>query len=88
MLELMEIHLNPALQARLDQLAADTGLAQAALVEDAVSGYVSELALTRETLNRRYDDIKNGRVVLIDGEDALARLKAKTQAQRAASPLA
>jgi hypothetical protein len=33
-------------------------------------------------LNSRYDDLKSGRVKLIDGEKALARLKANTEAQR------
>ena len=78
----MEVHLNPDLQSRLDKLAAATGRDQAMLIEEAVSGYVDELALTRDTLDRRYDEIKSGRVALIDGEEALARLKANTQTQR------
>lgn len=84
----MEVTLNPALQARLEQLAAETGRGQAALVEEAVSGYLSELASTRDMLDRRYDDLKSGRAALIDGEAALARLKAKTQEQRKTPPRA
>jgi hypothetical protein len=33
-------------------------------------------------LDGRYDDIKSGKVKLIDGEEAFARLKEKTEAQR------
>lgn len=45
-------------------------------------GYLDELARARETLDCRYDDLKNGRVLPIDGEEAFARLNAKTEAQR------
>jgi hypothetical protein len=41
------------------------------LVEDAMSGYLAELSQLRNTLDRRYDQIKNGKVQPIDGEDAL-----------------
>ncbi len=78
----MEVHLKPDLQARLDKLATETGRATDELVEDAVSGFFDELALTRGMLDRRYDELKSGRVKLIDGEEAFARLKAKTEAQR------
>ena len=37
---------------------------------------------TRGTLNRRYDELKSGKVKPIEGEEAFARLKAKTEAQR------
>ena len=37
---------------------------------------------TRDMLNRRYDDLKSGRVKPIDGEEAFARLNAKTKAER------
>jgi hypothetical protein len=52
------------------------------LVEDAVIGLLDELAQTREMLDRRYDDLENGRVQLIDGEEAYRRLMEKTEAQR------
>ncbi len=78
----MELHFNPDLQAKLDKLATETGRPTGQLVEDAVLGYFDELAQTRETLNSRYDDLKSGRVLPIDGEEAFARLKAKTEAQR------
>jgi hypothetical protein len=33
-------------------------------------------------LNSRFDELKSGRVKSIDGEEAFARLKEKTEAQR------
>ena len=84
----MELHFRPDLQARLDKLAVDSGRDQALLIEEAVSGYLDELAQTRSMLDRRYDELKGGQVTLIDGEEALSRLKAKTHAQRAKSRLA
>ena len=78
----MEVNLNPDLQAKLDQLALETGRPTLELIEDAVASYFGELLHTREMLNNRYDDLKSGRVKPIDGGEALARLKAKTEAQR------
>jgi hypothetical protein len=37
-------------------------------VEDALSGYLAEIAEVREMLDGRYDDIKSDRVKPIDGE--------------------
>jgi hypothetical protein len=37
-------------------------------VEDALAGYLTEVAEVREMLDGRYDDIKSGRVKPIDGE--------------------
>ena len=45
-------------------------------------GYFDELAHTREMLDRRFDDLENGRVKPIDGEEAYRRLMEKTDAQR------
>ena len=73
---------NPELQAKIDRWAAETGRGLDELIEDAMAGYFEELAQTREMLNRRYDDLKSGRVKSIDGEEAFARLRAKTEAQR------
>jgi predicted transcriptional regulator len=64
----MEVHFAPELQAKIDQLVAETGRPPERLLEDAMAGYVSELAQTRETLDSRYDDLKSGRVKPIDGE--------------------
>jgi hypothetical protein len=41
-----------------------------------------EQAQVRDMLDSRYDELKSGRVKPIDGEEAFALLKAKTEAQR------
>ena len=81
-LKAMEVRFKPDLQAKLEELATETGRPTDELVEDAVAGYVDELARTQDMLNSRYDDLKSGRVKPIDGEEAFARLKANTEAQR------
>ena len=78
----MEVHFNNDLQAKLDQLTTETGRPMDELVDDVVAGYFDELAGVREKLNSRYDDLKSGKVKPIDGEEAFARLKAKTEAER------
>jgi len=78
----MEVHFTPDVQAKLEQMARDTGRRSDELVEDAVIGLFDELAYTREMLVRRYDDLESGRVQPIDGEDAYRRLMEKTEAQR------
>ncbi len=64
----MEVHFAPELQARIDQLVIETGRPVEELIEDALAGYVPELAQAREMLDSRYDDLKGGRVKSIDGE--------------------
>ena len=64
----MEVNFAPDLQARIDQLVTETGQAPEKLLEDAMAGYVAELAQTREMLDSRYDDLKSGKVKPIDGE--------------------
>ena len=71
----MEVHFAPDLQAKLDQLATETGRPPGELVEDVVAGYFDELAQTRGMLNSRYDDLKSGRVKLIDGEEFFEGLR-------------
>jgi hypothetical protein len=78
----MEIHFTPDVEKKLNDLAAQSGRGTDDLLLDALAGYFDELAETRDMLNSRYDDLKSGRVKPIDGEEAFARLKAKTQAQR------
>ncbi|MCX6636847.1 MAG: hypothetical protein NT090_17450 [Acidobacteria bacterium] len=78
----MEVHFKPDVQAKLDQMARESGRPSDELVEDAVIGYVDELAHTREMLDRRFDDLESGRVKPIDGEEAYRRLMEKTDAQR------
>jgi len=78
----MEVRFNPDLQAKLDELAIETGRATSELVEDAVLGYFDELARAREALNSRYDDLKSGTVKAIPGDEVIARLREKSAARR------
>jgi hypothetical protein len=67
--------LPPDLQAKIDQLVIETGYAPDKLIEDAMAGYVAELAEVREILNSRYDDLKSSRVKPIDGEEFFESLR-------------
>ena len=78
----MEIQFTPDVEKKLNDLAAQSGRGPDELLQDALAGYLDELTQTRDMLNSRYDELKSGRVKPIDGEEAFARLKAKTQAQR------
>ncbi len=78
----MEVHFAPDLERRLSDLAAQSGRGTEDLLQDALAGYLDDLAQTRNMLNSRYDHLKSGRVKPVDGEEALARLQAKTEAQR------
>jgi len=64
----MEVHFKPETESRLNDLASKSGRATDELLEDALAGYFEESAVVREMLDRRYDDIKSGRVKPIDGE--------------------
>jgi hypothetical protein len=51
-------------------------------LQDAIAGYFEELTQLRGMLDSRYDDIKSGRVKPIDGEEAFARLRRKSEVRR------
>ena len=78
----MVVHLKPETESRLQELAATTGRAPDELVEDAMTGYLAELAQVRNMLDGRYDEIKSGRVQPIDGEKAFNQLREKSQDRR------
>jgi len=78
----MEVHFAPDVEKKLNDLAAQSGRRADELLQDALAGYFDELARTRGMLNSRYDELKSGEAQPIDGEEAFARLKAKTEAQR------
>jgi predicted transcriptional regulator len=81
--EAMEVHFTPEVQAKLEQMARDTGRRSDELVENAVTDFFEDFAFTRETLDRRYDDLESGRVKPIPGDEVFARLRAKSAARRA-----
>jgi predicted transcriptional regulator len=81
-LAVMEVHLKPETESRLQDLAAKTGRAPDDLVEDAMAGYLLELAQVRDMLDSRYDEIENDRVKPVDGEEAFANLRRKSEDRR------
>ena len=81
----MQVKFKPETESRLNELAAKTGRSPADLIEDAMAGYLAEVAETRNMLATRYDDIKSGRVKPIDGEQAFARLRRKSKERRPSS---
>lgn len=78
----MEVHFTPDVEKKLNDLATQSGRRTDELLQDALAAYFDELAQTRNMLNSRYDELKSGGVKPIDGEEAFARLKASTEAQR------
>ena len=83
----MELHLRPETESRIQELATETGRAPGDLIEDAMAGYLQELAQVRRMLDSRYDELKSGRVKPVDGEEAFANLrhKSNSDARRARS---
>jgi hypothetical protein len=76
---------NPELQIKLQRWVTETGRPAEELVENVMAGYFDELADTRERLDSRYDDIKNGKVKLIPGDEVEAYFQAKSEASRSRS---
>jgi hypothetical protein len=79
----MEVHFRPETESRLQELASKSGRPLGDLIEDAMAGYLQELAQVRELLDGRDDDLKSGRVQPVDGDEALARLQRKSEERRA-----
>lgn len=79
----MEVRFTPETEKKLNDLAALNGRGSAAeLVQNVVEGYFSEVFEVRQVLDSRYDDLKSGRVKPILGDEAIARLRAKSAAYR------
>jgi len=78
----VKVKFRPETESRLQELSAKTGRAPDDLVEDAMAGYLQELAQVRETLDNRYDDLKSSRVKPLDGEEAFSRLRRKSEGKR------
>jgi len=78
----MDVHITAKTSKKLKDLAATSGRAPEDIVEEALAGYLEEVAAVRETLDSRYDDLKSGRVKPIDGEEALRKLREKSERRR------
>lgn len=80
--EAMEVHFAPELQAKIDQLAIDSGRPVDELIEDAMVIYVAELAQAREMLDSRYDDLKSGRVKPVSRDELVEHFREKNAVAR------
>src|SRR5215212_6309223 len=78
----MEVHVTPETARKLNDLATTSGRAPEDIIEDALAGYLEEVASVRRTLDSRYDDLKSGRVKPIDGEEAIRTLREKSARRR------
>lgn len=78
----MEVNLRPETESRIQELAAKTGRATDELVEEAMAGYLEELAQTHAMLDGRYEGLKSGNVRAVDGEEAFSTLRRKSQERR------
>ena len=78
----MEVSFTPELEAKLAELAGRVGVPAYDLVHDVMASYMERVAEIQDSLDSRYDELKAGRVELIDGEQVRRELKAKTQAER------
>ena len=81
-LELMELNLQPELATKLEQLSAETGRPPGEFVEEALTGYFTELEQVRTMLDRRYDEMISGQIEPIDGEEAVRLIKERAAARR------
>ncbi|OFW16868.1 MAG: hypothetical protein A3F70_03100 [Acidobacteria bacterium RIFCSPLOWO2_12_FULL_67_14] len=73
----MEVHVTPETARTLNELATSSGRALEEIVEDALAGYLEEVASVRKTLDSRYTDLESDRLEPIDGEEAFRRLREK-----------
>jgi len=67
----MELHLEPELAAKVEQWSAETGLPVNHLIEDAITGYFSEV-----------EQIVSGRVQPMDGREAVRLIKERAAVRR------
>ena len=78
----MKVQVSAETARKLNDLAASSGRAPNDIVEDALAGYLEEVAVVCTTLDSRYDDLKSGRVKPIDGEAAFDTLRSKRKDRR------
>jgi predicted transcriptional regulator len=82
MMNTMEVHLTPDVEKKLIDLAGQSGRATDELLQDALAGYFDELVQTREMLDRRYDELKSGKVKPVPGDEVEAYFREKSAAAR------
>jgi predicted transcriptional regulator len=78
----MVVRLKPETESKIQELAASSGRQPDELVEDAMAGYLAELAEVQQMLDTRFDDLQSGRVAPIDGQKAFDQLRRKSENRR------
>jgi predicted transcriptional regulator len=78
----MVVRLKPETESKIQELAASSGRQPDELVEDAMAGYLAELAEVQQMLDTRFDDLQSGRVAPIDGQEAFDQLRRKSENRR------
>ncbi len=78
----MEVHLTPDLEKKLYELASQAGCGADELAQDAIAGFVDAVGEVRGMLNSRYDDLKSGRLLSIDGDEAFRQLRQRSETRR------
>jgi predicted transcriptional regulator len=78
----MVVRLKPETESKIQELVASSGRQPDELVEDAMAGYLAELAEVQQMLDTRFDDLQSGRVAPIDGQEAFDQLRRKSENRR------
>jgi predicted DNA-binding protein len=78
----MSIQLTPEHEARINELARQTGRNNTEVLGEVIDSYFEELARIA-TLDRRYDEIKSGQVKPISADEVLERLQRRSEERRA-----
>jgi len=80
----MSIQLTPEHEARIKELARQTGRDNTEVLGEVIDSYFEELGRINSTLDRRYDEITSGEVKPIRGDEVFERLRRKSEERRAA----
>jgi len=80
----MSIQLTPEHEARIKELARQTGRDNTEVLGEVIDSYFEELGRINATLDRRYDEIESGQVKPIKGDEVFERLRRKSEERRAA----
>jgi predicted DNA-binding protein len=80
----MPIQLTPEHEARIKELARQTGRDNTEVLSEVIDSYFEELGRINAILDRRYDAIKSGEVRPSRGDEVFERLRRKSEGRRAA----
>ena len=79
----MTVQLKPETETQLNHLSVTTGRSANELVEEALTGYLQELTDMQQVLDARYDDVKNGNTVPVEGQVAFDHIRQRSRERRA-----